>query len=76
MYSESLLCTNFSRIFPGCGNSEIGLKLVTMDRSPFLGIGITSASFHELGKKPLVTDKFNMKVSCSIRTFSIDLRTI
>ena len=47
-----------------------------MARSPFFGIGITSASFHELGKEPQDRDRFKMKVSCSIRSFNIDLRTV
>ena len=44
------LLIKVSKILPGVGKSDIGLKLLTSDKLPFLGITLTWAIFQNSGK--------------------------
>lgn len=46
-------CTNFSRIFPGRGRSDIGLRLETFVGLETLGIGITVTFFQSFSESRL-----------------------
>ena len=61
------LCTTLSKTLPGVGSKEIGLKLVTFERSPALGIGMTFAPFHAVGTLCSWRDEFTRSLNCSFR---------
>ena len=46
----------FSNSLPGSGSIEIGLQFLTEVRLPALGIGVTEAIAHSLGKMPVMSD--------------------
>ena len=62
-----------SRILEGKGSKEIGRKSVT-EGLGFLGIGVTLASFHVLGKTPSEIDCTNRCVNGGARMADAALR--
>ena len=48
----------------------------TEERSPFFGIGMTSALFQEAGKDPNLIEALKTWVICVVRIFKTDLRVL
>ena len=49
-----------SRIFPGRGSREIGLRLPTSDQSPGFCRGMTFAIFQLFGKVQVLSERLNV----------------
>ena len=70
------MCIIFSKIFPGSGSKEIGLKLPTLFLFPVLGVGITVAFFHAFGKIKELIDKFKIAVRIVVKVLKTNFKTL